>query len=449
MQDVFDESISFADLGLRNSLLNGLEAAGFEYPTHIQAKLIRPMLEGRDLLGQAKTGTGKTAAFSLPIIHGAEKAVAVQALILAPTRELAVQLVAEFNELAKFTPINAVAITGGASAQKQRTALKRGAQVVVGTPGRVMDLHQRNVLPFDQLRWVILDEVDRMLDIGFREDIRKILSRVKQPHQTVFVSATISDEIERLSRKFMRDDAEKIVTVAKSLTVSQVDQKYVPVAKRDKSRMIVHLLTHEEAALTLVFCRMKVTVREVTRYLKDHGIDAYEIHADLNQGKRNRIMKRLREGNLEVLVASDLASRGLDVQGITHIINYDLPDDPEVYVHRIGRTARAGRTGVAWSFVEPEQGQLLTEIEKLTGVLLERLEYPDFEESAPADAAAADHGDPTRPTDPGLTTASRFAESAQANATPDSDPEKFPGGVVPSGQPNRRLGSRLKTRRNR
>ncbi len=445
MQDVFDESMSFADLGLRSSLLKGLEEAGFQYPTHIQAKLIQPMLADKDLLGQAKTGTGKTAAFALPILNNADKDTGAQALVLAPTRELAIQIVHEINELGKHTPIKATPVTGGASAHKQRNALQAGAQIVVGTPGRVMDMHQRKALPFDKLRWVVLDEVDRMLDIGFREDIRKILSKIKQPHQTVFVSATISDEIEKLARRFMHDDAEKIVTVAKSLTVSQVDQKYVPVVKRDKKRMLMHLLTHEDPALTVVFCRMKVTVREVTRYLTDHGIEAFEIHADLNQGKRNRIMKRLRDGNLEVLVASDLAARGLDVQGITHIINFDLPEDPEIYVHRIGRTARAGRSGVAWAFVEPEQGQLLTEVEKLTGVLLERLEYPDFEESKPPEGKSEAHGDPTRATDPGMTTASKYA----AKPAPEPDPDKFPGGVVPQGPPPRRLGSRLRTRRNR
>ncbi len=446
MQDVFDESVTFADLGLCSSLLKGLDAMGFQHPTHIQSKLIKPMLEGRDLLGQAKTGTGKTAAFALPILNNADKETGAQALILAPTRELAIQIVSEIVELGKFTPLDAVPVTGGASANTQRDALKRGVQIVVGTPGRVMDMYQRKALPFNNLRWVVLDEVDRMLDIGFREDIRKILSKITHPHQTVFVSATISEEIERLARRFMNDDAEKIVTVAKSLTVSQVDQKYVPVSKRDKTRMLVHLLSHEDPALTLIFCRMKVTVRDVTRALKDHGIDAHEIHADLNQSKRNRIMKRLREGNLEVLVASDLASRGLDVQGITHIINYDLPEDPEVYVHRIGRTARAGRSGVAWTFVEPEQGQLLTEVEKLTGVLLERLEYPDFEESKPPEGRDEPRGDPTRKTDPGLTTAHRYAKD---NADPEPDPNKFPGGIVPKGPAPRGLGSRMRTRRNR
>jgi ATP-dependent RNA helicase DeaD len=433
MQDVFDESVSFADLNLRTSVVRGAEACGFKHPTHIQAQLIPIVLEGHDVLGQAKTGTGKTAAFGLPILARAEKHTPLQALILAPTRELAVQITAELNELARFTPIRAMAVTGGASFKKQRQNIERGSQIVVGTPGRIMDLNRRGDLAFDHFRYVVLDEVDRMLDIGFREDIRRILGRIKQPHQTVFVSATIGAEIERLARRFMSDDVRKIETSATSLTVSQVTQSYVPVPRHDKRRMLVHLLTHETPALTVVFCRMKATVRDVARYLKDKNIDAFEIHGDLRQTKRNSIMKRLRDGKLEVLVASDLAARGLDVDGISHIVNYDLPEDPEIYVHRIGRTARAGRSGVAWSFVTPEEGQRLTEIEKLTGVLIEKLEYPDFDyRPAPPPRDA-------RPQPPARTQA--------PDPTPEDDPIRFPGGVAPKGSPQRRLGGRVKRKR--
>jgi len=444
MSDVFDTRNSFADLGLRDSVLKGLKEHGFEHPTHIQSQLIPVMMSGRDLLGQAKTGTGKTAAFALPILHAADKDTPVQALILAPTRELAAQIVSEINELSSATPIRAIGVVGGESFGKQRQGLEGGAQIVVGTPGRIMDLHGRGTLSFANLRWVVLDEVDRMLDIGFRDDIRKILSKVQTDHQTVFVSATISEEIERLGRRFMKDDAEKIVTVSQSLTVSQVTQKYCPVHRDDKKRLLLHLLAHEEPALTVVFCRMKVTVRDVTRYLNQHKIEAFEIHGDLPQGKRNRIMQRLREGNLEVLVASDLAARGLDVAGISHIINYDLPEDPEVYVHRIGRTARAGREGTAWSFVTPEEGQRLTEIEKLTSVLIEKLEYSGFEPSKSPEpvAAPAEDEDPYK-----ITVAGRYGDEVAADE--EVDPAKFPGGVAPKGAPRRTLGSRLRSKRRR
>lgn len=446
--DVFDQQTTFADLGLRDSVLKGLTEMGFVHPTHIQAQLIPHILAGRDVLGQAKTGTGKTAAFGLPILHLADKDIASQALILAPTRELAMQIVREINELGSGTPIRATGVVGGESMTRQRDSIAGGAQIVVGTPGRVMDMLGRGSLRFDNIRFVVLDEVDRMLDIGFREDIRKILGKISGVHQTIFVSATISEEIERLGRRYMKPDAQRIATIAKSLTVSQVTQHYVTVARRDKQRVLLELLTQEDPALTLVFCRMKVTVREVAQYLNDHKVEAYEIHADLAQGKRNRIMERLRAGKLEVLVASDLASRGLDVDGITHVINYDLPEDPEVYVHRIGRTARAGRSGTAWSFVEPDQGQMLTEVEKLTGVLIDRLDYNLSEKPVATHHTTQNIGPDFahQPPAPG----SNPGSAPKPAPEPDPiDPAAFPGGVIPKGPPPRTIGSRHRTRRSR
>ena len=311
-----------------------------------------------------------------------------------------------------------------------------------------MDLNGKGELRFDNVRWVVLDEVDRMLDIGFRDDIRKLLGRMKTKHQTMFVSATISPEIDRLARKHMSENVKRINTVADSLTVNLVSQYYCPANPWDKTRLLVHLLKNEEAALTVVFCRTKRTVAKVAKHLNDKGIEAFEIHGDLPQGKRNRIMERLREGKLEVLVASDLASRGLDVEGISHIVNYDLPDDTEVYVHRIGRTARAGRSGIAWSFIAPDQGQSMTEIEKLTNVQLQRLEYGDFEPSErPSnwkDEPRGGWGGPEPPTAP--KPKSRFDSSAR-DENEALDPAMFPGGVVPKGPPRRSLGSRFKKRR--
>jgi len=437
--DVFDQQSTFADLGLRNSLLLALDEAGFEYPTFIQSQMIPVMMSGRDVMGQAKTGTGKTAAFALPILHHADKDTPGQALVLAPTRELAIQIVAEIKEFAHHTPIKVAAVVGGESFQKQRKAIEGGAQIIVGTPGRIMDLQGRGQLSFDRIRWAVLDEVDRMLDIGFRDDIRKILGKIKGTHQTVFVSATISDEIERLARRFMTQDAERITVEATSLTVSQVTQHYIPVRRGDKKALLHQLLTTAEPALTVVFCRMKVTVREVTEYLKKKGVEAYEIHGDMPQAKRNRIMKRLREGNLEVLIASDLAARGLDVEGISHVINYDLPEDPEIYVHRIGRTARAGRSGVAWTFVEPGEGQRQTEVEKLTGVLMDRLEFEGFDPPK-----IADHPPQPRAQE---TPGAAMGRRAASQAPPEADPSKFPGGVVPKGPPSRGLGGRIRRRR--
>jgi ATP-dependent RNA helicase DeaD len=349
--EIFNQQ-TFADLGLRNSVVKGCEEAGFKHPTKIQAQLIPLVIAGKDVLGQSRTGSGKTAAFGLPLFHGAVRGLAFQSFILAPTRELALQIAAELTELGKFTPIKVSAVYGGQEVRKQAAQLDANPEIIVATPGRLMDMRERGYLHFNNAKYVVLDEVDRMLDIGFRDDIKKILSSIKSEHQTVFVSATISDEIEKLARTFMKEP-EKIITAGGSLTVSLVDQYYISVEPWDKRRMLLHLLTHEDPELTVVFCRTKRTVDDLCEYLRDKGVDAHSIHGDMYQGKRNTVMKRLRDGTLGVLVASDLAARGLDVDGISHVVNYDLPEDPEVYIHRIGRTARAGRGGVALGLLAP------------------------------------------------------------------------------------------------
>lgn len=467
--DIFQTKRTFADLGLGPALLRGLEERGFEHPTHIQAELIPAALGGRDVLGQAKTGTGKTAAFGLPILQMLQPKESLAALILVPTRELAVQVTNELNSFSGTTGHHAVTILGGERIKAQVAALRANPAIIVGTPGRVMDMHQRHHLSYERIRFAVLDEVDRMLDIGFREDIRKILGKLPPHPQTIFVSATISSEIERLARGYMRDP-EKIVTVAKSLTVSQVTQRYLSVEPWDKTRLLVHLLTHESPALTVVFCRTKRTVDNVTKALVKGGIDAYAIHGDMYQKKRNQVMARLREGNLEVLVASDLAARGLDVEEISHVINFDLPEDPDVYVHRIGRTARAGREGVAWSFVCPDQGELLTAIEMLINQEVPRMEYPDFQPGPlPRDVASqrerTQHRLTAPPVSRSLTTVpkSRAAEEQSAATSTDgaspadaaarrerstrTHATMYPDGLVPSAVPQRRLGGRVRTRR--
>ncbi|MEM1210620.1 MAG: DEAD/DEAH box helicase [Planctomycetota bacterium] len=437
---------AFAALGLRDSVLKGVAAAGFTKPSDIQAALIPAALSGGDIIGQARTGTGKTAAFGLPLLHACTKDTPMQALILTPTRELAAQVAAEINALGKHTPIKATCIVGGESMRQQRKAVEDGAQIIVGTPGRVMDLHGRRQIHFNDIKFAILDEVDRMLDIGFRDEIRKILGHIKGDHQTIFVSATMDEDIERLARRFMKEDAQKLSTVEGSLTVEMVDQKYLTVERWDKRTLLLHLLKHEEPDTTVVFCKTKATVTKVTKYLKDKGVDAREIHGNLHQKKRNKVMQSMRDGNLSVLIASDLAARGLDVEHITHVINYDLPEDPEIYVHRIGRTARAGRRGIAWTFVTPDQGQMLTNVEKMSGALIELMEYPDFkpgpvpsdirEERAKADARA--NKPKAQPGPPSIETLE------------DEELKKmFPGGVVPKGAAKRTLGSRMRTRRGR
>lgn len=446
-QELFAQQ-TFADLGLRNSVLKGIEAMGFRNPTVIQSQLIPLVIEGRDVLGQAKTGSGKTAAFGLPLFHRATRELAFQSVILVPTRELAIQVAGELSEMGQFTPIRVCPVYGGDSVRQQAADLAKGPEIIVATPGRLMDMVERGHLHFDNVRFIVLDEVDRMLDIGFREDIRRILKAIRTEHQTVFVSATISEEIEKLGRSFMKPDAEKIVAAAGSLTVSLVEQHYLAVEPWDKKRLLNHLLTHEEPDLTIVFCRTKATVDVLARHLKDKGVeDVRAIHGDMRQQQRNKVMQSLRKGRLSVLIASDLAARGLDVDDISHVINYDLPEDPEVYIHRIGRTARAGRRGVAWSFVSPDQGHLLTQIEKLANVHIPRMEYPDFQPGPLPDGVRAERERREK-------VLSAPAKSARLSATSPSlpkqaDPTRFPGGLVPSKLPPRTLGGRVRTSRSK
>jgi len=436
---------TFADLGLTSAVLEGLTARGFRHPTRIQAALIPAALAGKDVLGQAKTGTGKTAAFGLPLLQMLDPEARFSALVLVPTRELAIQVAKELQELGGFAKVQTVAVYGGQPIDKQVTLLKKNPPIIVGTPGRVMDLAERNILPFGEFRFAILDEVDRMLDIGFRDDIRKILGKLRKTPQTIFVSATISPEIEKLARSYMKDP-EKIVTFEKSLTVSQVKQSYFTVERWDKRRLLLHLLKKEKPHLAVVFCRTKRAVDEVTEFLNRNKIDAHAMHGDMYQKKRDKVMEKLREGDLSVLVASDLAARGLDVDDITHVVNYDMPEDPEVYIHRIGRTARAGRTGVAWSFVVPDQGDLLTNIEMLANVEIPRTDYDDFKPGpVPADVSAMREHEAKRRED--AQTARNRSAGPEVPAVQAVDPNMFPDGIVPTALPGRRLGGRVRTGR--
>ena len=446
--DVFSTDTTFESLGLTGEVLRGITEAGFKTPTDIQARLIPHILAGHDVIGQAKTGTGKTAAFGLPILTMADPDAPMQALILVPTRELATQVAAELDDLGRNTHIRSTCIIGGESMRAQSKSVKAGGHLIVGTPGRVMDMLERRELHLDNIRFIVLDEVDRMLDIGFRDDIKKILSQIHQPHQTIFVSATISPDIERLARTFMKADAQKIVTVSGSLTVSQVDQKYFSVEPWDKKQLLLHLFKHEDPDTTVVFCRTKATVHRVATYLHEKKINCREIHGDLAQSKRTTVMNSMRNKQLDVLVASDLAARGLDIDHISHVINYDLPEDPEVYIHRIGRTARAGRRGIAWSFVTPDDGQLLTQIEQLTGVLIEKKEYPDFTPGpVPADAGVKRHK-PRERIELGAAMAQKNIAPTQFEGKSAEELAKlFPNGQIPTMKPKSTLASKFRASR--
>jgi len=396
---------AFAALGVRPSILRGLAEAKFTTPSEIQALLIPRALAGVDVLGQARTGTGKTAAFGIPILQQAEKGVGTQAIILVPTRELAVQVDAEIKRLGQHTPIRCVPVYGGQKIAAQMKFLKHNPEILVGTPGRVIDLLDRRIINFNNVRFVVLDEVDRMLDIGFREDIRNILSRIKQvaaklreqpptPEeaaadgdgrrvQTMFVSATISSEIERLSRQYMTEPVEKLIAPGadEKPTVEKVEQYYFSVQPWDKYKLLRMLLERENPDLAIVFCKTKHGAEKLAKKLHHDGIECREIHGNLIQSKRDRVMKGFRSGKFDVLVATDLASRGIDVADISHIINYDVPDDPEVYVHRVGRTARMGAKGKAFTFIARDQGEQLTKIETLINMIIPQATIEGFEPS--------------------------------------------------------------------
>lgn len=445
-KETFALGEKFKDLGLKDTLLKAIEERGFEYPTKIQAQMIPPALEGRDVLGQARTGTGKTAAFGLPTLNRVKKGESFSALILVPTRELAIQGAAELLDFARYAGLSVVPVYGGQKIFTQAAKLEKNPEIIVGTPGRVMDMHERGMLPYGRTTIAILDEVDRMLDIGFRDDIKKILGKTPRERQTIFVSATISGEIEKLARSYMTNPV-KIITAGKSLTVQQVAQSYLSVERWDKPSLLVHLLKHEDAALTLVFCRTKRTVDQIQRKLERAKIDAQAIHGDMQQGKRNRVMQTLRDGDLHVLVCSDLAARGLDVDGITHVINYDLPEDPEIYIHRVGRTARAGRDGIAWSFVSPDQGELLTQVEMLANIEIPRIDFPDFKPGhVPSDVEAQRELD-TKRREQSLERKNRHVPEKIDTKSAAKDETKFPGGIVPMKMPPKRMMGRTRSSR--
>ncbi|HMD54159.1 MAG TPA: DEAD/DEAH box helicase [Phycisphaerae bacterium] len=384
---------AFAQLGLEPALLQALAEIHFIEPSEIQRLVIPHALTGVDIIGQARTGTGKTAAFGLPILQRMDPALAFQALVVVPTRELAVQVEAELVRFARHKPIRLQVVYGGQKVHHDIKLLERRPHFLVGTPGRILDLVDRRVLPLDRMKFVVCDEVDRMFDIGFRDDVKKILSFCTSEHQTIFVSATINDEIERLVQRHMKNPQRIFTAKANEvLTNPEAIQYVVAVQPWDKLRALKQLIAHENPKLAIIFCRTKRSVDKVAHALQERGVNASPIHGDLMQNKRDRVMRGFRTGKINVLVATDLASRGIDVHEISHVINYDIPEDPEIYVHRVGRTARMGATGRAYTFVSLGQAQLQTEVEKMINHLLENYKIPGFEPSPEPGRRVPMHG---------------------------------------------------------
>ena len=362
--------MQFAELGLAQPILRALVSEAYETATPIQAQAIPPALARRDLLGCAQTGTGKTAAFALPILHRLAAAPASangakpRALVLCPTRELATQIGQSFATYGKHLALRSAIIFGGVNQNPQVQAIRRGVDILVATPGRLLDLMNQNLVDLTKIEVLVLDEADRMLDMGFIHDIRRIVAKLRTERQTMLFSATMPTEVRRLAEMFLKNPA--VVQVAPvASTADAIEQSVYFVPRRSKAALLAHLYDHLSMARTIVFTRTKHGADRVVRHLHSRGIRSEAIHGNKSQNARQRALENFRSSKTPVLVATDIASRGIDVDGITHVVNYDLTDEPETYVHRIGRTARAGASGIALSFCDPEEVPNLKAIERL------------------------------------------------------------------------------------
>lgn len=376
----------FQAFNLQPQILQAVQELGYTTPTPIQEQAIPLLMDGRDVLGQARTGTGKTAAFTLPMINGLDSDVkGVQGLIVAPTRELALQVSKAVQQYGRHLGVRVLAVYGGQPYSRQISQLQRGVDVVVGTPGRMLDLIRKGLLKLQSVRYLVLDEADEMLSMGFIEDIEMILSETPDTRQTSLFSATMPRPIQRLSDKYM-NNPEAVIVTSKRLTVDKTEQRYYLVKTSDKLAALNRLLEIEKVTRVLVFTRTKVKSAELANDLMSRGVPAEALHGDLSQSAREMAMGRFRRGRVMVLVATDVAARGLDIDDISHVINYDIPFDPEAYVHRIGRTGRAGREGIAITLLAPGEQRRLRQIENY-------IKQPVVRAKLPSVADVLDHRD--------------------------------------------------------
>lgn len=379
IQTAETKDITFAQFGLKDELTKAISDLGYETPSPIQQKTIPLILEGRDIIGQAQTGTGKTAAFALPVLEKIDvKSKNVQALVLTPTRELAIQVAEAFHSYAKHIGhVRVLPVYGGQSISQQIRHLRSGVQIIVGTPGRVMDHLRRETIKIANLKMMVLDEADEMLRMGFIEDVEWILSHTPETRQTALFSATMPREVRRIAERHLKD-AVTIEIERKTLTVPTIKQYYLNLSERQKTDALTRLLEADSTPgeAVLIFHRTKIGTADLTDKLQARGYAAEAMHGDMNQNQRESVIKRLKNGKVEIVVATDVAARGLDVEQITAVINYDMPSDTESYVHRIGRTGRAGRKGKAVLFVTPRQQRMMREIERFTKQKIEPLKLP-------------------------------------------------------------------------
>ena len=387
--------MNFADLGLSDELLRAVGDSGYNEPTPIQAKAIPAILMGKDLVGIAQTGTGKTAAFVLPMIdilgHGRSRARMPRSLILEPTRELAAQVAENFEKYGKYHKLSMALLIGGVQMGDQVKALEKGVDVLIATPGRLMDLFGRGKILLNGCDLLVIDEADRMLDMGFIPDIETICTKLPAQRQTLLFSATMPPPIKKLADRFLSNP--KYIEVARPASRNEnIVQFKVAVQSRAKREVLRELLRTDDVSTAIVFCNRKTTVRELAKSLKQDGFSAGEIHGDMDQSSRNAELARFKDGTISILVASDVAARGLDVKGVSHVFNFDTPWHPDDYVHRIGRTGRAGAKGRAFTFVAPEDAEAIDNVEKLTGGKI-----PVYERGGQASAAAPEKVSEERP----------------------------------------------------
>ena len=368
--------IKFSNLGLKDTLLKSIEELGFEKPSQIQAEAIPVAIQGYDLIGQAQTGTGKTAAFGCGIMNSISKKDALSAIILAPTRELAIQVNDELKRLSKYDDLSILPVYGGDPISNQIRALKRNVNIVVGTPGRVLDHIKRGTIKLDTVRFLVLDEADEMLNMGFIDDLEDIIKQLPKERQTLLFSATMPDAIKKLAKRYMKPDAKHIAIKKTSMTVSKISQNFFEVSHKNRFEALCRVLDYDTPSSAIIFCKTKKGVDELVEGMQSRGYIVEGMHGDMSQAHRLRTLKKFKEGSLNFLIATDVAARGIDVEGITHVINYDLPQDVESYVHRIGRTGRANREGIAYSLVSPKEYSMLKQIKNVTKGSIEKKAIP-------------------------------------------------------------------------
>lgn len=376
--------MNFTELNLSKEILRGLEEIGFTEPTDVQAKTIPLIQEGIDVIGHSKTGTGKTAAFGLPAVQNVDpQSGAVQVLVMCPTRELAMQVCEEIRKFSRFIRgFRTAAIYGGQSIERQIAALEKGVQFVIGTPGRIIDHLRRKTLDLSQVKVVILDEADEMLNMGFRDDMETILRKTPRERQTLLFSATMSPDILRLTKRYQKNPRH-IQIASKEKTVSEITQLCYPVPRNRKNDVLYLILKEWSDGLVIIFCNTKKQVDDLTESLKELGVRAEGIHGDMKQAERSYVLTAFKTGKIKILVATDVAARGIDVDGVDVVVNYDIPQDLEFYVHRIGRTGRAGKTGYSYTFAEGrEEMRRISEIERFTKAKIKKVEMPSEEELA-------------------------------------------------------------------